>query len=498
MQQEKSRPDIIKIFAEAFGAVVIIISLICAVRMNITGRTLWLDEAMLAMSFCKRSFFEMFDPPLDWNQSAPVGYVFIVKLLTMMFGTSEHVLRAFSLISYALMLFVFYLISRDCIESGYPLLCTAGVSSVEFLLKYSNMLKPYMFDTLCVLLVIYLYLLYTEKRIRTWVVAVIYAVLMWCANPVAFVAGGCIAAEFCFGVAKRDTGRVRSALIIGGSLVASFVALYFFWLRPTIEDTNLSEFWEGEEFPLLLTSTAALEKFFDSVRFVCQGIGRLWTVIVVLAVAGIILNIFIWKKELPWMVFFSMALTLIASNMGFFPVSDRLFTFAIPILIFAAILTIHLVLPMVFGDGPGRYVIPALFFCFTISGTGISEYCTGEDYIKGEESKEAVTYLKENLKSGDEVFVYYPAIPIFGYEMGYDTDSVCGYDHNVHYGTGFFYDEDDMATEDIDWIESRDETYLFFTHVVKYQPIKPLLKILKKKGKITEVLPPYLYIYERT
>ena len=500
MQLIKKQHNTIKIMTEALGAVVVLICIICSVRMNIVGRTLWLDEAMLAMSFCKRSFSQLFVAPLDWNQSAPVGYIFIVRIITAIFGTTEAALRSFSVIAYALMLLVFYLIAKEYLKTEYPFLCTAAVANIKFLLKYSNMFKPYIFDTLCVLVVILIYHFYLSKKLSFWQMAVCYAILIWCSNPVAFISGGVLATEFLCGLIKKDKSRVIHSLITGAAVLISFGLLYLFWLKPTIGGTNLQEFWEGEEFPLLLKSISDIKRFYECVKFVCSGIGAAWQIIVVLAIAGMILNFFIWRDEVIASMAFSALLTLFASNMGYFPVSDRLFTFCIPMLVLAAFFTIKKLTMALFAkreECVAQAISLLLIFCFLLSGTGIEKYHTGEAYIKGEESKDALLYLKDNLKEDDQIYVYYAAIPIFSYEMGYDTDSVCGYDHNVRFGTGFFYEEDNMATDDIDWILSQDRTYLFFTHVVKYQPIKPLLKILKKEGALTEVMPPYLYIYER-
>lgn len=50
------------------------------------NRSLWADEAMLVSSICTRSFEELCATPLDWGQSAPIGYLYIVKILTSIGG----------------------------------------------------------------------------------------------------------------------------------------------------------------------------------------------------------------------------------------------------------------------------------------------------------------------------------------------------------------------------------------------------------------------------
>ena len=142
---------------EAASFFVVLISVFCSIRMNIVGRTLWLDEAMLAISLNKRSLFTMFLSPLEWNQSAPVGYLACVKIIISIFGNSEAAFRTFSILAFVGVLIVFYVLCKKVLNVKFPMLCTAGIANIAFLLEYSNMLKPYICDALCVLLVLLIY-----------------------------------------------------------------------------------------------------------------------------------------------------------------------------------------------------------------------------------------------------------------------------------------------------------------------------------------------------
>jgi hypothetical protein len=76
------------------------------------GRTLWNDEAMLAWSVLSRDFGNMTATKLDYNQTAPVLYLYSVKLLTILFGNSEAVLRLFSYISFVGVLVLLFFILK--------------------------------------------------------------------------------------------------------------------------------------------------------------------------------------------------------------------------------------------------------------------------------------------------------------------------------------------------------------------------------------------------
>jgi hypothetical protein len=57
------------------------------------NRSLWLDELALALNIINRSFPQL-ALPLNDNQGAPLGFLVIVKLLTVIFGNHEYILRA--------------------------------------------------------------------------------------------------------------------------------------------------------------------------------------------------------------------------------------------------------------------------------------------------------------------------------------------------------------------------------------------------------------------
>ena len=77
---------------------------------------------MLALNILNRSFGGLFQQPMEYGQSSPIGYVISVKAITLLLGDSEYALRLYSLIAgcFALMLMALismgaWLISKDWI-----------------------------------------------------------------------------------------------------------------------------------------------------------------------------------------------------------------------------------------------------------------------------------------------------------------------------------------------------------------------------------------------
>ncbi|MDY7021785.1 MAG: hypothetical protein SWJ54_10560, partial [Cyanobacteriota bacterium] len=58
------------------------------------NRSLWFDEANLALNIVNRSYLQLLSP-LDNNQAAPPGFLWIEKLSIQLFGNNEYALRLF-------------------------------------------------------------------------------------------------------------------------------------------------------------------------------------------------------------------------------------------------------------------------------------------------------------------------------------------------------------------------------------------------------------------
>lgn len=63
------------------------------------NHSLWLDESFLAVGVLTTPVSRLFEPPLPYSQSAPTGYLLLVKLIIRMLGDSELALRLPSLIA---------------------------------------------------------------------------------------------------------------------------------------------------------------------------------------------------------------------------------------------------------------------------------------------------------------------------------------------------------------------------------------------------------------
>ena len=126
--------------------IIIIIGIILRLRQYIANRSLWLDEASLALNIVGRSFTGL-TQPLDFEQGAPLGFLFIEKAVLLVLGNQDYILRLFPLISGLFAIYFMYLISKEYI--GMPGLLALSIFVISWtLIYYSSELKQYSSDVL--------------------------------------------------------------------------------------------------------------------------------------------------------------------------------------------------------------------------------------------------------------------------------------------------------------------------------------------------------------
>lgn len=187
-----------------------------SIFMNLVNRSFWVDEAALAYEFSKRSFWNMADGSFSNGQIAPLGWLYIEKMLEILFGNTEFVLRIGSIAGFVLTLLILYYLMKNCFQTAYPWAACAFYANMSFILQYSNTFKPYIWDGFFVLLVIALFYLYGCKKIRLWALIACWSILIWFSNPVCFFEGGLLAAASLDAFWKRDWKRAGSYVLAGG------------------------------------------------------------------------------------------------------------------------------------------------------------------------------------------------------------------------------------------------------------------------------------------
>ncbi|MBE5847915.1 MAG: hypothetical protein E7300_09600 [Lachnospiraceae bacterium] len=452
---------IVKGILKALALLVIAVTLGITFWHNLQGANLWHDEAMLAYSICNRSLPELLTQPLAYNQSAPILYIVIVKLFATVFGTSEFILRLPSWLSFAALLAVYYMMAKRICNHKAPLLETAALSCIPILISYSCEFKQYTTEAFAVLLVFLLYGLYRAGKFSWPVMILSGGLCILLGNPVCFLLGGILTYHFLEGILLAEKRvQIRQSIYGGMIVLAIFAAYYFYWLRPVIMDGYMVDFWT--DFKLVCGDRKEILHSLVLIRDILNKLGPLWIVVTAGALAAVLMAAFMkTQKCMVVMVTLLCAIiTAAASLMGRFPLKDRMFVFAYPLLLLLCFEILNRLWEKVAAAG----VVTIIFaIAFMISNCGFVSYLTPESFIfSREEIRTQVEFLRDHIEADEKCYVYYDALPAFWYENGYDNDSIGQYQHNLIWGKGFFHNGDNQA--DIDLVKSLDKVYILICH----------------------------------
>ena len=126
--------------------IVICFGIILHLRQFLFNRSLWYDEAALAINIVNRSFSGLLKP-LEPFQVAPTGFLMIERLMVQLFGNSEYVLRLFPLIGGIASIFLFYKITKSYLEPKIALIALILFSISDRLIYFSSEVKRYGVET---------------------------------------------------------------------------------------------------------------------------------------------------------------------------------------------------------------------------------------------------------------------------------------------------------------------------------------------------------------
>jgi hypothetical protein len=110
-----------------------------------SNRSLWHDEALLALNLIDKRWPDLAGR-LDFDQAAPVGFLFTEKLASTVFGPSEYALRLFPLVCGLLSILAFVWLARRTLPRGAVPLAVLLFVVADALVYYSSELKPYETD----------------------------------------------------------------------------------------------------------------------------------------------------------------------------------------------------------------------------------------------------------------------------------------------------------------------------------------------------------------
>jgi uncharacterized membrane protein len=102
--------------SKALPYLIIGLGIVVRATQYFANRSLWLDEAFLALNIVQRSFTELWRP-LSHDQVAPLGFLMAEKLAIVCLGNHAYALRFFPFLAGIAAVPLFFAVARCCNRS---------------------------------------------------------------------------------------------------------------------------------------------------------------------------------------------------------------------------------------------------------------------------------------------------------------------------------------------------------------------------------------------
>ena len=400
---------------KAAAALLILSGMILRIRQYLTGRSLWADEAMLALNIVGRDFAGMLRP-LDYDQGAPIGFLLVEKIFNTALGKHEFALRLFPLLIGLTSLWLFYLLLKQIMSGPGLLIALALFAFNPRLIYYSSEVKQYILDVVVTILLLLIaapaFRASPGKRDFAWLTLAGLIALSF-SHPVLFVLGGIGLALVIITLQRRDYAGLRFVIGMGILWVLEIAFLYVLILKDLSQNAYMREYWLGAFLPMPPWSDPGwFTKSLNENIGIQFGIPYAVFVGFFLMLVGWVM---LWFQQRGYAIAFTSILLvmLTASAWQLYPVFERMILFLVPIgliLIGKAIEAIYVRLQ--------RYQLPetllvsllAVYLLYGPVVTSLQNFLAPKYF---EHMRPTMEFVRDAWKDGDAMYVSYGALPAF-------------------------------------------------------------------------------------
>lgn len=396
----------------------------------LSNRSLWGDEVNVALNIVNRSYLELLKP-LDHNQAAPPGFLWIEKTAVQLFGNSEYALRLFPFVAGIIALLAFYKLANTYASKFAVPIAITLFACLKYTVYYTTEVKQYSSDVMIALLLCLLLLPLRHKLLNLKQLvglSLLGAVFIWISHPTVFVMAGIEVGYFLTAANKQRLKLLVNRLPMYLTWLLSFASLYFLTVRGTLENDTLTSAWDAR-FPDSIFDVVWLLDTFG--RFFYNPLGFLGFTDGVAIFAFIVGCVACYRRSRMTLLGITapMIATLIASYLYQYPFRERLVLFLAPLGI------------LIIAEGIAFLLTrPRQHKFFWILGILVGSILlippilqTGKLIVqpeKIEEIRPVIAYVKAQQQPDDRLYVYPSAENQFAYyapKFGYaPTDYVIG------------------------------------------------------------------------
>lgn len=444
----------------------ILVGIALRLRQYLAVRSLWLDEAFLANNILSRSYSALLQK-LDNNQLAPLGFLLSEKAISKIFGGSEIILRTLPFIAGISSVLLLAIMARKILSKPGQILAILLFSISAPLIYYSNELKQYIFDVLCFLLVVNVYLEYISPiRQQKWFIALCLSgiAIQWLSQPSIFILAAILIIETF--IALNDSRHKyprQHILILLGSWGVSFIVLWFLSYSDNLNNPHLNSIWSSYFMPFPpWKGISWIKNSMDALIHGAAGLPGSNLLGVIWITAGILYSFWDKKRALTWCGLLTIGLVFISSSFSIYPIFDRflLFTAPVSIILFAYGVDGTRIL---LAGRTNRIVINLISFlgiAVLLSSNIISAFNGFIHPEQREEMRPLLTSVRAQTLPYDHLYIYYGAVPAFEYYSNFIDFS----NTTITFGSNSRADPEGYIKE-LQKLEGNPRVWIIFSHI---------------------------------
>ncbi len=403
-----------------FPYCLIVIGIVLRFKHFLENRSLWLDEAWVALGVSSHSFQEILSLQKfsDTYPLPPLGFILIEKLGIHFLGNNEHVLRLFPLLASVLSLFLFYSFLKRYVHFPQAIpIAMALFALSEPLIYYAAEVKQYSGDLLITLV---LYLATDSIRRKDlsikgiYFLGVIGVLAIICSHVSVFVLASVGLVLIASNVVDRKKSNLISLLCVVGLWAGCFTILYltsYQWMVKSQQFTGNNRYlavlplWSSQGRQWL--SEALLGMFHHPLSITPAW---LWFSVTLL---GMIVYAKKNRREF-FLLILPLGFVLLTSIMQKYPFGGRFILFCMPAI--CIFLTSGIVKIL---HATTRYrklvsilLLSVLFYQPVKEGLYYLKYSRSQ-----EESRPVMQFFIQHFQPGDEVYINNSAIDVYNYYL---------------------------------------------------------------------------------
>jgi uncharacterized membrane protein len=484
--------------SKLFPWLIIILGTLIRLRQYLVNRSLWLDEASLALNILERNYVTLLEK-LEYGQAAPPMFLILTKFLTNIFGNNEYTLRFLPLAAGIISLYIFYKVSSHFLNEKALPIALILLSFTHYNVYYSAEFKQYSLELLTALIILLtavkLYKSnYNNSKLLSFLITGIFAV--WFSHTSVFILAGVGIALLIQLNLERDLEKKfkikKSIRLISIYLMwfASFLINYLFIIRYSAAG-HFYEFWNNYFFQFPPLSLLDIKNYFALiVKFLVNpmGLGYVSGIAIFFVIIG---EYYLWKKEEKiffYIINFPILILLMFAVLSLYPFGVRLVLFITPLFYILIANGVYYIFKLFSKQNKELFAILLilifLFFPFAKGAQNLNFP------ILKEESRPVINYYLENNNSGDNLYVYFGAERAFKYYT---------YEKDISYIIGSSNrGNPELYLNEIEELNLKRNTWFLFSHVHEYdkQIILTYLDRIGRRIDAFESKNASIYLYE--